>query len=146
VDCSFVKRRDRPSTGLTLVYTYGGRRGMLTYPGAMASMTLAEIPLAYVLSARHVHLSSYYLQTALRPDTADLFRMAKRAGLTTSLDTNWDPAERWGEDVIQVLKHVDVFLPDGAEAIHIAGQSTVDRALTRLARYAGAVVATCGAK
>ena len=35
----------------------------------------------------------------------------KQRGLTTSLDANWDPDNRW-EAVLDLLPHVDAFLPN----------------------------------
>ncbi len=39
--------------------------------------------------------------------------------MTTSLDTNWDPAEAW-TGVAECLPHLDVFLPNATEAVAIA--------------------------
>ena len=39
----------------------------------------------------------------------------KSAGLTTSLDTNDDPEDLWAEDLLEVLRYVDVFLPNERE-------------------------------
>jgi sugar/nucleoside kinase (ribokinase family) len=86
----------------------------------MFEMSYDDLDLSYVLNAHHFHLSSYFLHRALRPRIADLFREVKKAGLTTSLDTNDDPEDLWSNDLLQVLKHVDVFLPNEREACRIA--------------------------
>ena len=80
VDTRHVLDTPGEATGLTAIYTYGDRRGMLTYPGAMAALTLDDLPWEAIRTARHLHLSSYYLQTGLRPDCAALFRRAREAG------------------------------------------------------------------
>ena len=146
VDTAHVVRLDDEATGLTAIYTHGGDRGMLTYPGAMERLTIEHVPWDAVAQARHLHLSSYYLQPGLRPDVPALFERARQLGLSTSFDTNWDPGEAWGSDVLVVLDHVDVFLPNDAEARLIAGTDSLDEALDRLAARAGAVVVTCGAE
>ena len=145
VDAAHVVALDDVATGLTAIYTHGGDRGMLTYPGAMERLTLAHVPWDAVAQAAHLHVSSYYLQPGLRPDVPALFERARQLGLTTSFDTNWDPDEAWGDDVLAVLDHVDVFLPNDAEARLIAGTDDLGEALDRLAARAGAVVVTCGA-
>jgi sugar/nucleoside kinase (ribokinase family) len=132
------------ATGLTVIYTHGDDRGMLTYPGAMEALTIDDIPWDYVARADHLHLSSFYLQTSLQPDVGTLFRRAKEEGLTTSLDTNWDPDDAWGGGILDLLDAVDVFLPNDEEARRIAGEGDLDAALAVLAERAGAVVATCG--
>lgn len=134
------------ATGLTVIYTHGDDRGMITYPGAMEVLTIKDIPWEYVNRADHLHLSSFYLQKGLQPDVEALFRKAKANGLTTSLDTNWDPDERWGGDILEVLDAVDVFLPNDDEARHIAGEDRLDRAMDRLGEHANVVVVTCGSE
>src|SRR5690606_26185088 len=94
--------RPEVATGLTVIYTYTGDRGMLTYPGAMETLELDDVPFEYVTSARHLHLSSYYLQPSLRPSVPALYRTAQEAGMSTSFDTNWDPDEAWAEDIYAV--------------------------------------------
>jgi sugar/nucleoside kinase (ribokinase family) len=87
----------------------------------MAEMRFEDLDLDYILNARHLHLSSYFLQRALRPRVPELFRLAKQAGLTTSFDTNDDPDGRWERDVLDVIKFVDVLLPNEHEACRLAG-------------------------
>ena len=60
--------------------------------------------------------------------TLELLAEARAAGLTTSLDTNWDPAGNWA-GVADCLPHLDVFPPNAAEAVAIAralGQRPAD--------------------
>src|SRR5205085_10647699 len=111
VDLSrMVHSRTGVSTGVTVVLPHGQGRYVLSYPGTMAEMEYSDLDLNYVRSARHLHVSSFFLHRALRPRMADVFREAKLAGLTTSLDTNDDPEDRWAPDLLEVLKYVDVFL------------------------------------
>jgi sugar/nucleoside kinase (ribokinase family) len=63
---------------------------------------------------------------------AKIFSQAKSMGLTTSLDTNWDPSEKWSEDLYEVLKQTDVFFPNDDEAIRIAHESSLDKAIEKL--------------
>ncbi len=98
----------------------------------------------YLRTARHFHLSSFFLHRALRPRTLNLFRQAKEAGLTTSLDTNDDPENLWGQDLLEVLKYVDVFLPNDREAKKIARTDDLSQALNLLAGLAKIVVVKRG--
>jgi sugar/nucleoside kinase (ribokinase family) len=144
IDIAGVMDTPGYQTGLTVIYTMGNDRGMITYPGAMESLVASDITDHMLSAHRHFHISSYYLQKGLRRGCADLFRRAKELGLTTSFDTNWDPDEKWGEEIFDILRHVDVFLPNDDEAMRISRMNTVDEALEKLAGYAGLVVATCG--
>src|ERR1017187_10051782 len=87
------------------------QRYILTYPGTMFELQYSDIDMAYVRSARHLHVSSFFLHRALRPRILDLFRQAKSAGLSTSLDTNDDPENKWDRDLLDVLSTWIFFSP-----------------------------------
>jgi len=146
VDTSFILETPDAATGLTAIFTHEEERGMLTYPGAMDELTIEDVPWDYLKEAQHLHLSSYYMQPGLRPDCPELFRRAKELGLSTSFDTNWDPDDQWGSEVLDVLDYIDVFLPNDEEARLISGESNLDQALSVLAERATTVVVTCGAE
>jgi sugar/nucleoside kinase (ribokinase family) len=143
-DLSGVRRFPVKLTGLTIILPCGPQRYILTYPGTIFEMSYDDLDLTHVLNARHFHLSSYFLQRALRPRVADLFREAKKAGLTTSLDTNDDPEDLWGDDLLEVLKYVDVFLPNEREACRIARTEDLTRAVDILAEKVPLLVIKCG--
>jgi sugar/nucleoside kinase (ribokinase family) len=119
-DVSGVRRLAGRQTGLTVVLPQPQKRFILTYLGVMEEMRFEDLDLTHVLNARHFHLSSIFLQRALRPRVGELFKLAKEAGLSTSLDTNDDPEDRWEEDVLGVLPWVDVLLPNEYEACRLA--------------------------
>jgi len=146
VDVSAVRKFPAKQTGLTVILPQPEKRFILTYPGVMAEMRVEDLDLTQVLDARHLHLSSYFLQKALRPRVPDLFRLAKEAGLSTSLDTNDDPDDRWEQDVLDVLSWVDVLLPNGHEACRLAGVEDPMLALDFLAARVPLVVMKRGEK
>jgi sugar/nucleoside kinase (ribokinase family) len=145
VDISRMKQAaGNTSTGLTVVLPFRQHRHMFTYPGTMFEMQYSDIDLDYLHSARHFHLSSFYLHRALRPQILSLFRQAKQAGLTTSLDTNDDPENLWAQDLLEVLKYVDIFLPNEREAKNIARTDDLSQALNLLAGLSKVVVVKRG--
>jgi sugar/nucleoside kinase (ribokinase family) len=140
VDVSAVRKFPSKQTGLTIILPQPEKRFIFTYPGMMAEMRFEDLNLARVFHAHHLHLSSYYLQRALRPRVPDLFRLAKEAGLSTSMDTNDDPDDRWDRDVLDVLPWLDVLLPNEYEACRLARVDDSARALDFLAARAPLVV------
>jgi sugar/nucleoside kinase (ribokinase family) len=110
----------------------------------MFEMQYSDIDMDYVRTARHLHLSSFYLHRALRPRILNLFRQAKEAGLTTSLDTNDDPENLWDRDLLEVLKYVDIFFPNDREAKKIARTEDLAQALNILGGLAKVVVVKRG--
>jgi sugar/nucleoside kinase (ribokinase family) len=146
VDVSRVKQTaGRTPTGVTVALPYLQHRYILTFPGTMFEMQYSDIDMEYVRSARHLHLSSFFLHRALRPRILDLFRQAKAGGLSTSLDTNDDPENKWDRDLLEVLKYVDVFLPNDREAKKIAHTDDLSQAINMLAGLAKVVVVKRGA-
>lgn len=145
VDLSRVRRvADGPSTGVTILLAHHAKRHILTYPGTMAEMTIDDLDVDYLASARHFHLSSLFLQSALQPDLPRLFRQLKRAGLTLSLDTNDDPDNRWQGGLDELLSLVDIFLPNDDEACRITAKPDVESAVEVLARRVPLVAVKCG--
>lgn len=112
VDTDYIVRSVKHTTGATIVLNYGEDRAMVTYQGAMKYLTISDVTDEALRSARHLHLSSVFLQTGLTADLAELFSKAKALGLTTSIDPQWDPEEKWSVDLNALLPHVDVFMPN----------------------------------
>ena len=121
VDVSKVSILPNRKTGLTVIMQRDSWRNMLTYPGTISDLRIENLDLDYLSSARHFHLSSFYLQHGLRADVPALLKKMKSAGLTTSLDCNDDPEDRWDGGIREALRHVDVFLPNAREAMRLAG-------------------------
>lgn len=105
-------------------------RAILTFPGSIGALRAEQIDRALFARARHLHIASYFLLEALRPDLSPLLAAAKREGMTVSLDTNWDPEERW--EIGDLFAACDVFLPNEAELLAITRQSQVEAALAAL--------------
>ena len=146
VDVSAVRKFPAKQTGISVILPQPEKRFILTYPGVMAEMRVEDLDLARILEAGHLHLSSYFLQKALRPRVPDLFRLAKEAGLSTSLDTNDDPDDRWDRDVLDVLSWVDALLPNEYEACRLARTDDPMLALDFLAERVPLVVMKRGEK
>ena len=143
VDVSPVIVREGGDTGLSVILNQESDRAILTHPGLIAELKASDIPDALFSQARHLHVASYFLQTNLQPDLPELFRRARELGLTTSLDPNYDPFEKWiGFD--ELLSVTDVFLPNGKEALSLSGESNVDEAASRLGSKVAALAIKLG--
>src|SRR5262249_2454387 len=110
VDTSVVAVRPDMPTGMTVALSAGADRAILTATGAMTTLTARDIPSGLLVRARHVHVSSYFLVAdSLGPGLATLLEVARAAGASTSLDTNWDPAQRWADPrLTEALAHASL--------------------------------------
>ncbi|MCY4146757.1 MAG: carbohydrate kinase family protein [Chloroflexi bacterium] len=132
VDTRYLSTHPHLRTGITVHLAQGLDRAMLTHLGALNALTRADIRDELLASARHLHYGSLYLQRGLLPDWVTILRRAKQLGLTTSLDTNWDPDEVWGYDLTSGLRYVDVLLPNEQEARHLSGRADFAAAVAYL--------------
>jgi sugar/nucleoside kinase (ribokinase family) len=144
VDISRVRQTAPTQTGLTVILRHEAWRNILTYSGTIAELSWDDLDLNYLADARHFHLSSYFLQKALRPRVGELFQHLKSKGLTISLDTNDDPDDQWQAGLQDVLKHVDVFLPNEREARKAARTEDLEEAIRKLAQQVPLVVVKLG--
>lgn len=122
-------------TGATIILILNNDRMMVTYPGSMEHLEIEEITDEILESAKHIHTSAIFFQPLLKGGLADLFKRAKEKGLTTSLDTQWDPEEKWELDLDGILPHLNFFLPNEDEFIRLAGKPDLESALSTLEHY-----------
>lgn len=122
------------STGVSILLQHEHARRMLTYPGVSGALRFDDLDLEYLGSSRHFHFSSYFLQEGLRCEAAHLLAWCKRAGLTTSLDTNDDPSGEWDTSTLELLNHLDIFMPNEGEACQLTGESEPDAAIESLSK------------
>jgi sugar/nucleoside kinase (ribokinase family) len=147
VDVSLVRRVSGAiTTGLTVILFHEAWRNILTYAGTISELSWDDLDLSYLADSRHFHFSSYYLQRALRPRVGELFQHLKSKGLTISLDTNDDPDDRWEGGLQEILRHVDVFLPNEREACKAAGTDDLEAAISKLSQLVPLVVVKLGRK
>ena len=145
VDVSNVIVRSDGQTGLSVILNQASDRAILTYSGLIAELQASDISDDLLSKSRHLHIASYFLQKKLQPDLLALFQRARSLGLTTSLDTNYDPIEKWtGFD--ELLAVTNVFLPNEKEAMSLSGESNVDLAASRLGSKMETLVIKLGAE
>jgi sugar/nucleoside kinase (ribokinase family) len=82
----------------------------------------------------------------LRPRIGELLQYMKSKGLTTSLDTNDDPDDCWNGDLLEVLRFVDVLLPNEREVCKLACTDDLETAVSKLSESVPLVVVKLGAK
>lgn len=144
VDVSNVIVHRDGQTGLSVILNRESDRAILTHSGLIPALGATDIPEELLHQSRHIHVASYFLQTRLQPELPVLFQKAHELDLTTSLDTNYDPSEKWtGFD--ELLAVTNVFLPNEKEAISLSGEMNVDLAASKLGSKVEALAIKLGA-
>lgn len=144
VDVSHTRRDPTIPTGITLLLPHGDRRHILTFPGTIPELRVADLDFEFLTQSGHFHLSSLYLQRGLHAGLPDFLHRLKRAGLTVSLDTNDDPDDRWGAPLAEVLPLVDIFLPNEDEVCRMTRCTELDSAISALSTSPPVIVVKRG--
>ena len=144
VDVSGLSRDPALRTGVTISITSANDRALVTFAGSVAALRAADVDAWALDDAAHLHVSSFFLQHELRPAFSRLFALARSAGLSTSLDPGYDPAERWDRDLFEALEAVDVLFPNEVELAAISGTADLAAGLRRMSNGRTRVVAKLG--
>ena len=134
----------RTGLGLALVKP-DGDRATLTCLGSIDAVGPDRLTDDLLAACCHWHLASYFLLNRLRGEWVNWLARCRAAGLTTSMDPNWDPEDRW-EGVAGLMPLIDVFIPNEAEALAIAREAEWRAAGRRLSALGPLVVIKRGEK
>lgn len=146
VDTQFVKFSETQKTGITVVMNYAQERANVTYCGAMEALTIEHLPWESISDFDHLHFSNYFLQPGIQPGIMELFKRSKEAGLSTSLDLQVDPEDKWDFDYKICLPFVDIFLPNEKELLNLTGKSKLDEAIDHIKPYSNILALKLGDK
>lgn len=132
VDVSHVIVRKEGQTGLSVILNQGTDRAILTHLGLIADLQASDIADDLLRQSKHLHVASYFLQAKLQPDLSKLFKRAHSLRLTTSLDTNYDPSEKW-LGFNELLSVTNILFLNKTEALSITQSNDIEFALKKLA-------------
>jgi Sugar kinases, ribokinase family len=143
VDVSLIEMRKGFRTAASFALCRGNDRAILTDEAGITAMPYQRVNAEFLAKARHIHVGSYFLLTNLRSHFPEILKMARCQGLTVSVDTNWDPAEKW-EGVSRILELTNIFMPNENELMAISGINDLDRALEKMSKIVPLVVVKRG--
>jgi sugar/nucleoside kinase (ribokinase family) len=141
VNTAYVAVDPSLKTGLGIALCREDDRAILTYMGSISAIRVDDVTDGFFASAHHLHYGSYFLHAGLLPHAPAILRRARALGLTVSLDTNWDPAERWNSTLQEALSLTDLAFPNEQEALRISGASTLQDAMDAFLAWGVSVVA-----
>jgi sugar/nucleoside kinase (ribokinase family) len=143
VDISGVETASLPTPQTIVLINSAGERQFLHRSGC--SDTAFSDGLRFtpelVRGIGHFHLASLFVVPHLRRKAPSMLRAAREAGLTTSLDTCWDPRGEWMNVLDPCLPELDILFMNEDEALQIAaGKSFVTMVRTILEQGTRAIV------
>lgn len=129
VDQTHVRRDASMPTGMSVLLDRGHDRAILTFPGTITALSANDLAALPDRPARHVHVASYFLMSDdFRAALPASLRRFRTAGVTTSLDPNWDPSGRW--ELAELIRELDVLLPNANEVLALTGADSLPSALS----------------
>ena len=129
IDTNGIVEDGHTPTGISVIFSDGNDRAILTYPGTISSLEFSEIDQEIIRMARHMHVGSYYMQAALQPDLPKLFDIAHGWGTSVFLDPNYDITGNWDGLSMEAISKADVFLPNLVECKMISGRNELEQAV-----------------
>lgn len=95
-----------------------GERSFLHYTGANEDLHLEDINFELIKDSRVLHIAGFNLMPGFDGEpVANVLKQAKEYGITTSLDTAWNPrVKNWKEMIKPSLSYLDIILPSIEEA------------------------------
>jgi sugar/nucleoside kinase (ribokinase family) len=136
-----------PGTGSCLGIIFvgdRGQRGILTVLGAheMMDVPVAERHDARVAACAEVILCGNYLLPRFSPALVIGYaRRLRERGQTVVFDPSWDPGgwqPQTRADTLALLAHVDLFLPNEEELLHLTGTETLEAGAAVIREHAPA--------
>jgi sugar/nucleoside kinase (ribokinase family) len=127
-----VQRSTKVRTGVTVNMISGNTRTQATYPGTIEEYDGAGLEEASLAGLNHIHFAGVYLETNLQHRIRCVLETARRLGMTSSLDPQWDSSERW-EHMDEWLPLVTYLFVNSDEAASITKEAEPEAALRALA-------------
>jgi len=144
VDLSMLRSSADAPTGVTVNLAFGHERSQVTCRGTLALMDESRAALDSLPAFAHLHVSGPYGMPKFLPRVANLLSASKSAGKTLSLDTQWDPSERW-EGLREWLPSLDLLFVNEHEAASITGKPDPEDAWSALSELTPCPIVKLGA-
>ncbi len=144
IDTALVRRTRAVRTGVTVNMISGNTRTQATYPGTIEAYDGQGLDHDDTLRPfRHLHFGGVGLETALRPRITAILAAAKRLGISTSMDYQWDSTERW-ERLDEWLPPLTYLFANEDEAMSMTRAATPEDACRILSARANCALVKTG--
>src|SRR6266566_6944610 len=147
VDARLVMDPERPTGTCVVMVTHKGDQTMLSDPGANAALSPEDLPQDLFTPGCHLHVSGYtLLNTGSRQATLAAISMARRAGMTISVDgASSAPLERVGaEPFLEMTNGVTLLIVNADQAAVLTGREDPESAAHVLTAWYPEVVVKLG--
>jgi sugar/nucleoside kinase (ribokinase family) len=121
VDTSLVKATEAPTSAAICLVNAGGQRAIYYQLGASAADFDEDLDQELMPGESHFHLAAVFRMRSLRRLGPGLLRAAKAAGMSTSVDTQWDHEGEWLPVLRPSLAFTDLLFVNEDEGRELTG-------------------------
>ena len=143
INTKLIERTDKVPTGVTVNLVFKNIRSQVTYPGTIAAYAGAKLTNKVIKRFRHVHFAGPYQQTKFISRITGLLRTASAAGVTTSLDPQWDASEKWAH-MREWLPLLTYLFVNADETLSITKCKSLEKACRELVRLTACPIVKAG--
>ncbi len=146
VDTSLLEVFPRKKTGVSISFTDSRDRSFLTFRGGCPAPEPAEVPLASVARARHIHLTGYAGAENHAAYLAFLRALRRETDVTVSFDVGWDASGAWDRCIYELFPYLDILFMNETECLHYSKKASAEEAAREFAACGCMAVIKLGKK
>jgi sugar/nucleoside kinase (ribokinase family) len=128
IPTALIRQHERPMPTLTAILSFPHDRSFVTYMKEIDNIESFWDEKLQQCHFKHLHLPG--LKEAYH--SLGLITHARSQGIPITLDCQWHPDLMQRDDIWDILRKVDVFLPNSKEAMRLTGARSPEQALTYL--------------
>ncbi|MBK5201755.1 MAG: carbohydrate kinase family protein [Spirochaetaceae bacterium] len=144
INLKYVKRIKNTSTGITVAFTNEINRSFITCRSALDFTDLNKITDDIIDQFDYIFLHNF--KPSKMEEYIKFCKNIKAKGKKVIFDVGFDDSEKWDNKIFEILKYVDIFIPDELEALGFTRSNNVEEALRKLSIYCNRVVIKIGKK
>lgn len=142
IDISQLYLSPTASTGTALCFIHpDGERSMVLCLAANNELSEEKFNYAAFEPGDYVHFGGSMVAEGTRgEDLARILKKIKKQNVTISMDTCWDPTNRWNEILDPCLPYCDIFETNKEEALLFSGKDNVEDAIAYFSSFGPKII------
>ena len=133
---------ENEKTGITISISFSIGKSQISSIEIIKNFTIEDFQLQVQDPLKHVHFPAFYMMEGLKPKYIELIELLKSKSekITFSMDTNDDPSDKWGEEIYDIFKHIDILFLNKKEALKISRGKNEEKALEILENFVEKII------
>ena len=137
---------ENEKTGITVSMSFNSGKSQVSSIDIIENFKIENFQLHVLKSLKHVHFPAYYMMAGLKSKYIKLIETLKSKSrkITFSMDTNDDPSDKWGEEIYEIFRHIDILFLNKKEALRISREKNEEKAIIVLENFVKKIIIKTG--